>query len=129
MKVEVYQSEPGQYNLDNYAKAYQEFNWEEVEKSFSWYETGKMNMAYECIDRHVDSGKGDKTALNYKDEKRKESYTYNDLKQLSNKAANVLKDKAQVKKGIVSLSLCLVHQIILCFLRYLKNWGNCGSII
>ena len=23
MKVEVYQSEPGQYNLDNYAKAYQ----------------------------------------------------------------------------------------------------------
>ena len=67
-------------------------------------------MAYECIDRHVDSGKGDKTALNYKDEKRKESYTYNDLKQLSNKAANVLKDKAQVKKGIVSLSLCLVHQ-------------------
>ena len=41
MKVEVYQSEPGQYNLDNYAKAYQEFNWEEVEKSFSWYETGK----------------------------------------------------------------------------------------
>ena len=69
MKVEVYQSEPGQYNLDNYAKAYQEFNWEEVEKSFSWYETGKMNMAYECIDRHVDSGKGDKTALNYKDAK------------------------------------------------------------
>ena len=60
MKVEVYQSEPGQYNLDNYAKAYQEFNWEEVEKSFSWYETEKMNMAYECIDRHVDSGKGDK---------------------------------------------------------------------
>ena len=56
MKVEVYQSEPGQYNLDNYAKAYQEFNWG-VEKSFSWYETGKMNMAYECIDRHVDSGK------------------------------------------------------------------------
>ena len=34
MKVEVYQSEPGQYNLDNYAKAYQEFNWEEVESHF-----------------------------------------------------------------------------------------------
>ena len=34
-----------------------------------------MNMAYECIDRHVDQGLGDKIALNYKDEHRKESYT------------------------------------------------------
>lgn len=25
-------------------------------------------MAYECIDRHVDNGKGDKIALNYRDE-------------------------------------------------------------
>ena len=27
-------------------------------------------MAYECIDRHVDDGKGDKIALNYKDNER-----------------------------------------------------------
>ena len=38
------------------------------EKAFSWNETGKINMAYECIDRHVDNGKGDKIALNYRDE-------------------------------------------------------------
>ena len=42
-------------------------------------------MAYECIDRHVDNGKGDKIALNYRDEKRKEQYSFNELKVLSNK--------------------------------------------
>lgn len=56
-------------------------------------------MAYECIDRHVDNGKGDKIALNYRDEKRKEQYSFNELKVLSNKAANVLVDKANVQKG------------------------------
>lgn len=56
-------------------------------------------MAYECIDRHVDNGKGDKVALKYKDERREESYTFKDLQQLSNRAANVLKDKVNVEKG------------------------------
>lgn len=99
MKVEVYKSENGQYNLQDYDQAYRDFDWKEVEKAFSWYETGKMNMAYECIDRHVDEGKGDTVALNYKDEQRQESYTYEQMKQYSNKAANVLKEHADVQKG------------------------------
>ena len=99
MKVEVFESEQGNYNLQDYEKTYQDFDWDEVKKAFSWNETGKINMAYECIDRHVDNGKGDKIALNYRDEKRKEQYSFNELKVLSNKAANVLVDKANVQKG------------------------------
>ena len=105
MKVEVFESEQGNYNLQDYEKTYQDFDWDKVKK-LSWNETGKINMAYECIDRHVDNGKGDKIALNYRDEKRKEQYSFNELKVLSNKAANVLVDKANVQKGIVYLSLC-----------------------
>lgn len=99
MKVEVYKGEEGNFNLTEYEKIYQNFKWEDVEKAFSWSKTGKVNMAYECIDRHVDEGKGDKIALNYKDDVRKESYTFNELKQKSNQAANVLKTKAHVQKG------------------------------
>ncbi|PTJ09782.1 acetate--CoA ligase [Staphylococcus simulans] len=99
MKVDIYKGGEGNYNLQNYDETYQNFDWKDVEKAFSWYETGKINMAYECIDRHVDNGLGDKVALNYKDAKRKESYTYKEMQQLSNKAANLLKDKAQVEKG------------------------------
>ncbi|MEB6569157.1 acetate--CoA ligase [Staphylococcus auricularis] len=99
MKVEVYKGDQGDFNLKDYEQTYQNFDWEEVEKAFSWHETGKVNMAYECIDRHVDNGKGDKVALKYKDERREESYTFKDLQQLSNRAANVLKDKVNVEKG------------------------------
>ena len=74
-------------------------------------------MAYECIDKHVDEGKADKIALNYKDDKRKESYTFKEMQANSNKAANVLKDKAHVEKGIVYLYSCLERQNYI--LRYL----------
>ena len=66
-------------------------------------------MAYECIDRHVDNGKGGKIALNYKDEKRKESYTYSDFKKHQIKQLMFLKIRRMLKKEIVFLSLCLVH--------------------
>lgn len=99
MKVEVYKGEEGNFNLHNYEKQYNNFDWKEVEKAFSWYDTGKINMAHECIDRHVDEGKGEKVALHYKDDKRQESFTFNEMKSKSNKAANVLKDKGNVEKG------------------------------
>lgn len=57
MKVEVYQSEPGNYNMQDYEQTYKDFDWKNVEQAFSWSKTGKINMAYECIDRHVDEGK------------------------------------------------------------------------
>ncbi len=56
-------------------------------------------MAHECIDRHVDEGKGDKIALHYKDDNRQEQYTFKEMQANTNKAANVLKDKAHVAKG------------------------------
>ncbi|WP_436854129.1 acetate--CoA ligase [Staphylococcus caeli] len=99
MKVEVYKGENGEFNLQDYEKTYQDFDWKEVEKVFSWYETGNVNMAHECIDRHVDDGKGEKVALHYKDEQRQEQYTFNEMQANTNKAANVLKDKANVAKG------------------------------
>lgn len=99
MKVEVYKGENGEFNLQDYEKTYQDFDWKEVENVFSWYKTGNVNMAHECIDRHVDDGKGDKIALHYKDDNRQEQYTFKEMQANTNKAANVLKDKAHVAKG------------------------------
>ena len=44
-----------------------EFNWTDAEKEFSWYESGKVNIAYEAIDRHAESYRKNKVALYYKD--------------------------------------------------------------
>ncbi len=129
MKVEVYKGEEGNFNLTEYEKIYQNFKWEDVENAFSWSETGKVNMAYECIDRHVDEGKGDKIALNYKDEVRKESYTFNELKQKSNQAANVLKTKAQVQKGDrVFIFMPRTPELYFAFLGILKIGAIVGPL-
>jgi acetyl-CoA synthetase len=93
--IEVMASE---FNLKDYDEAYASFDWKDVEKEFSWYSTGKVNVAYEAIDRHVDEGRGDDIALYYSDAVRDEKYTFADMKALSNKFGNVLK-KYGVKKG------------------------------
>ncbi|MBE7356246.1 acetate--CoA ligase [Staphylococcus haemolyticus] len=129
MKVEVFESEQGNYNLQDYEKTYQDFDWDEVKKAFSWNETGKINMAYECIDRHVDYGKGDKIALNYRDEKRKEQYSFKELKVLSNKAANVLVDKANVQKGDrVFIFMPRTPELYFAFLGILKIGAIVGPL-
>ncbi|UTR05324.1 acetate--CoA ligase [Alkalihalobacillus sp. LMS6] len=88
----------GQYNLKNYEDAKEQFDWDQVKEHFSWNDTGKLNLAYEAIDRHAENGKADQIALYYSDARRDESYTFKELKAYSNKAANVLKEVG-VKKG------------------------------
>jgi len=99
MKVETLSAVQGDYNLKDYSETYANFDWKEVEKNFSWHETGRVNMAYEAIDRHALGGKGDKIALHYRDAKRHEQYTFKDMMEQSNRAGNVLKNAANVVKG------------------------------
>ncbi|MBB6445734.1 acetate--CoA ligase [Bacillus benzoevorans] len=89
----------GEFNLRDYDEAYRNFDWKETEKAFSWYETGKVNVAYEAIDRHAESYRKNKIALYYQDGERKEKYTFKEMKELSNKAGNMLKEYGNVVKG------------------------------
>ncbi len=87
-------------NLADYDGTYNGFQWEEVEKNFTWHETGKVNMAYEAIDKYLGTDKENKTALIYCNTIRsdanaagewvEEKYTYGELARESNKFANVL---------------------------------------
>lgn len=86
-------------NLENYEETYRTFTWEGAERVFSWAKTGRVNMAYECIDRHCAGSRKDKVALYYSDPTgRDEAYTYDELRVLSNKFGNVLR-KLGVRKG------------------------------
>ena len=86
------------YNLANYQESVVDFSWEEVEKQFSWYNSGKVNMAHECIDRHVADGYGDKIALHYLNEKEEIQFTFSQLKEKTDHLATILKNNG-VKKG------------------------------
>ncbi|MFD7521330.1 acetate--CoA ligase [Paenibacillus chitinolyticus] len=98
LKGEVVDAVSQNGNLGDYEKARESFNWEKIESNFSWFDTGKVNMAYEAIDRHAESSRKDKVALYYSDQKRDESYTFSQLKTTSNQFGNVLR-KLGVNKG------------------------------
>jgi acetyl-CoA synthetase len=99
MMVEKLSVQGGQFNLKNYNDTYNSFKWNQTEEHFSWSKTGNINIAHEAIDRHADSVKGNKVALYFSDKERNELYTFKDMKHYSNKAGNVLKEEANVKKG------------------------------
>ncbi len=86
-------------NLKDYDATYRTFRWEDVEREFDWFTTGKVNVVHEAVDRHASSLRRTKVALFYTDlEKRDERYTFADLQALSSRFGNVLKQLG-VKKG------------------------------
>ncbi|MGK7377623.1 acetate--CoA ligase [Planococcus sp. 1R117A] len=94
----IIQPNKGHYNIADELPSWEDFSWKDIESNFSWSQTGKVNMAYECVDRHVEAGFGEKTALHYIGEQEEYKLTYRDLKEKSDLWATVLK-KRGVKKG------------------------------
>ncbi len=64
-----------------------------------WFEGGKLNVAYNCIDRHLET-RGDQVAIIWEGDNPSEDkkITYNELYEHVTKLANVLKSRG-VKKG------------------------------
>lgn len=98
-KAEVLPVIQGEYRLKDYDEMAATFQWEDVEKAFTWSETGKVNIAYEAVDKHVKTYRKNKVALYYKDDERKEAYTYAEMAKMTNKAANVFQQHANLEKG------------------------------
>ncbi len=66
---------------------------------FKWFKEGKLNITYNCLDRHIKRGLGRKTALIWEGEPGdSKKYTYEELLKEVCKAANALK-AIGVKKG------------------------------
>jgi len=94
-RKKTFEEEP---NMKLYEEAVKGFKWADWEKEFDWHKTGKVNMAHEAIDRHVETWRKNKVALYYIDDERYEKYTFQEMMFLSNKFANVLR-KYGIKKG------------------------------
>ncbi|MGG1946815.1 acetate--CoA ligase [Trinickia sp. NRRL B-1857] len=66
---------------------------------FKWFEDGELNASYNCLDRHVEAGHGERTALIFEtDDGAVTNVTYQDLLERVCRFANALKRRG-VKKG------------------------------
>ncbi|MEC7902316.1 MAG: acetate--CoA ligase [Candidatus Neomarinimicrobiota bacterium] len=75
-----------------------------------WFINGKLNVSYNCLDRHIENGHGDRIAFFWEgnDNTETKSYTFNELLVEVNKFSNVLKN-LNVSKGD---RVCLYMQMI-----------------
>ena len=66
---------------------------------FEWFKEGKLNITYNCLDRHIKNGLGGKTAVIWEGEPGDhKKFTYDQLLKEVCKAANALRSLG-VKKG------------------------------
>ncbi|GGO03849.1 acetate--CoA ligase [Saccharibacillus kuerlensis] len=126
--VEIIGVETQHSNLGDYEEARREFNWMDEEKRFSWHATGRVNLAFEAIDRHAQSGLGDKIALHYSDPERSESYTFEQLRQESNRAANMLRSLGIGKGDRVFIFMPRTPELYFTLLGVIKIGAIAGPL-
>ena len=83
--------------------------------NIEWYLNGKLNVSYNCIDRHIENGLGDSTAIIWQGNNDNESsrITYNQL----------LKDVCKFSNGLKSLKRYLTSIFTCSFeLEVTINW-------
>ena len=79
-----------------------------------WFAGGTLNVAVNCVDRHVAAGKGDKVAFHFEGEPGdRRTLTYLDLQNGVNKAANALTALGIVKGDRVVLYLPVIPETII----------------
>ncbi len=66
---------------------------------YKWFEDGRLNASYNCLDRHVEAGRGERTAIVFEsDDGKVTRVSYRELLERTSQLANALKARG-VKKG------------------------------
>ena len=66
---------------------------------YKWFEDGRLNASYNCLDRHVEAGRGERTAIIFEaDDGQVTRVSYRELLERTSQLANALKTRG-VKKG------------------------------
>jgi acetyl-CoA synthetase len=104
------------------AKALQwDKDWDEVldwQPPFAkWFIGGRLNVAVNCVDRHVEAGDGDKVAFHWEGEPGdSRTITYAELKREVNKAANALTEMGVTTGDRVIIYLPMIPEVAIAML-------------
>jgi len=109
---------------DNYAKS--EIDWFEPYQTvlddknapfYKWFPEGKLNISYNCLDRHIKNGLSDKTALIWQGEPGdNKKFTYKELLKEVCKSANGLKSIGVKKGDLVCIYMPMIPEAMFAML-------------
>src|SRR3954449_8246357 len=84
---------------------------------YKWFKDGKLNASYNCLDRHVEAGRGDRVAFHWRGEEGEErDVTYADLLGDVKRFANALKDHGVQKGDVVGIYLPMIPEVVVAML-------------
>ena len=94
-----------------------------------WFADGELNVAYNCLDRHVEAGNGDRVALLWEGEPGdSRRITYAELTDEVKRVANVLEDLGVVAGDRIAIYLPMIPEAIAAMLA-VARLGAIHSVI
>jgi acetyl-CoA synthetase len=84
---------------------------------YRWFEDGRLNASANCLDRHVEAGRGGRVAYHWRGEEGEErDVTYADLHRDVQRFANGLKDLNVGKGDVVGIYLPMIPEVVVAML-------------
>lgn len=115
-------------NLPDYEKYYKNFDPKEAQAQID-YTDGKLNAAYNAIERHALGNRKNKVALYWiGDQNQKEKFTFSELNDLSNQFANLLHELDTNIGERVFFFLSRIPELYYGFLGTLKRGAIAGTM-
>ncbi|PBC84019.1 acetyl-coenzyme A synthetase [Streptomyces sp. 2224.1] len=82
-----------------------------------WFADGKLNVAYNCVDRHVENGLGDRVAIHFEGEPGDtRAITYAELQREVSKAANALTELGVRSGDRVAVYMPMIPEAVIAML-------------
>jgi len=94
-----------------------------------WFDDGELNVAYNCLDRHVEAGNGDRVAIHWEGEPGdSRSITYAELTDEVKRTANVLADLGVGHGDRVAIYLPMIPEAVISMLA-VARLGAIHSVV
>ncbi len=112
-------------NLPDYDMSCASFCWDDAARELDWLPDGKgLNIAHEAVDRHAETPTGNRLAIRWLGrEDAVLDFTYNDLKRLTNRFANVLQRLGSGRADTICTLTGRIPELYTTALGTLKNAG------
>ncbi|MFR9724368.1 acetate--CoA ligase [Streptomyces sp. MS19] len=82
-----------------------------------WFADGRLNVAYNCVDRHVEAGNGDRVAIHFEGEPGdSRAITYAELQQEVSRAANALLELGVATGDRVAIYMPMIPETVVAML-------------
>ena len=110
---EGFWAEQAEAQVDWFEKWDTVLEWDFHTANVKWFAGGKLNVSYNCLDRHVQAGEGDRTALIWQGNNREEhkTFTYAELLEQVCRCANALRALGVEKGDRVCIYMQMVPEL------------------